>query len=36
MSDKLDINKQQLAKPDGNTLFERVLSILEQARSNVV
>jgi len=36
MSDKLDINKQQLAKPDGNSLFDRVISILEQARSNVV
>jgi hypothetical protein len=29
-------NESKLIKPDGSDLFDRVVSILEQARSNVV
>ena len=32
----MDTNKLTLIRPEGNNLFDRVVSILEQARSNVV
>ena len=32
----MDTNELTLMRPEGNNLFDRVVSILEQARSNVV
>jgi len=32
----MKVNENKLIKPDGSDLFDRVVSILEQARTNVV